>query len=45
MNWWKIVIGIVGVIGVAVQMPKDIGSWIVGLAFLILAIWGFTSDK
>ena len=41
MNWFNAIIGIVGVVGVVVQMPTDLGSWLVGIAFLLLAIKGF----
>jgi len=45
MNYWFLIVGIVGLIGVISQMPKDIGSWLIGLAFLILAIAGFYQKK
>lgn len=41
MNWWKLIVGFFGVVGVVSQMPTDFGSWLVGLAFLILLISSF----
>ena len=45
MNYWKLVVGFVGFIGVLVQMPTDWGSRLVGLAFLILGISSFFDKK
>jgi len=44
MKWFNLIVGIVGLVGVVLQMPIDIGSWIVGLAFLILAMSGFVEN-
>lgn len=41
MKLVNFIVGLVGVIGVAIQLPTDIGSWLVGLAFLILLISSF----
>ena len=41
MNYWKLVVGIFGAIGVVSQIPTDFGSWFVGIAFLILGISSF----
>ncbi len=45
MNLWKFIAGLTGVIGVIVQTPKDAGSWMVGLAFLILMISSFFNNS
>jgi len=36
INWWNFSIGLIGTVGVIWQMPTAIGSWLVGLAFLVL---------
>lgn len=45
MNWWTLIVGFFGLGGVVSQMPKDFGSWVVGLAFLILLISSFFDKK
>lgn len=41
INWWTFVAGLVGTVGVVWQMPEAIGSWLVGLAFLVLFVSSF----
>ena len=41
MNWFKLIAGLVGVVGIVSQMPKDFGSWLVALAFFIILISSF----
>ncbi len=45
MNWWGFTVGLVGVVGVVSQMPKDFGSWLVGLAFLVLFASSFFQKR
>jgi len=44
MNWWHVIVGALGVIGVAGQGLAEWGSWLVGLAFLLLLIEGFSTN-
>jgi hypothetical protein len=41
INWWKFVIGLLGVVGVVGQMPAEWGSWLVGVAFLGIFVSSF----
>ena len=41
MDWWKLIIGIVGLVGVIGQGLSNWGSWLVGAAFLLFAVSGF----
>jgi hypothetical protein len=45
VNWWTLIVGLTGTAGIVSQMPKDIGSWIVCLAFFILFISSFFSKN
>jgi hypothetical protein len=45
VRWFKVAAGAVGVLGVAWSMPTDVGSWLIGLAFLIIAVSGFAKKK
>ncbi len=44
MDWWKFAVGLVGTVGVVWQMPADVGSWLVGLAFLVLFVSSFVGE-
>ncbi len=41
IDWWKFVVGLVGTVGVVWQMPTDVGSWLVGVAFLAMFVSSF----
>jgi hypothetical protein len=45
VRWFKVAAGASGVLGVALWMPTDVGSWLIGLAFLIIAVSGFVKKK
>jgi len=44
MDWWHFTVGLAGVVGVVGEGFSNWGSWLVGLAFLLLMVRGFT-DK
>lgn len=40
MNWWHVVAGVAGLIGTLVT--SSFSQWLVALAFLLLAVEGFS---
>lgn len=45
MNWFNIIAGLAGVVGVLLDMPTTVGGWLIGLGFLVLGIGGFMKMK
>mgnify|MGYP001618543477 CR=1 FL=1 len=43
MNWWHVLAGVAGIIGTLVS--SSFSSWLVALAFLLLAVEGFTGKQ